>query len=401
MNAKWDKLANNLWQLQRAVKDDLDKENASFHEALNSDGSVQIEGIHPDPKLRNKYLIEKSDILFWSDPTAYLDELERWEGLVSVERNAEIKEYLLDTDQKNSFSNLVSAIRRNRVAPFIGAGFSKSSGYPLWAEAIEKLIRRLEGVSTSEERARLPALAYLHDVRILVKNRDFFGAVELLYEKGQDQLVRFIRNEFDGADTCELKGPLKLLPSLSDGCIVTTNFDGLIEKMYSRSNRPIEGYMHGIQSQNQFASRLIQGDRCILKLHGHFNSSESLIFSKSQYDDAYGNSGIDYTKPLAKVLRQIFVSHSLLFLGCSLELDRTLELFKNVVDSREFDIPDHFALLPNISDHSKKLTKESLLSAARIRPIWYSVSGEGEDAHAQLETLLRFAIDCSSGTATV
>lgn len=47
--------------------------------------------------------------------------------------------------------------------------------------------------------------------------------------------------------------------------------------------------MHG--TQTQFAAKLIKGERCILKLHGHFNSAETYIFSKAQYDAAYGDGG--------------------------------------------------------------------------------------------------------------
>jgi hypothetical protein len=161
--------------------------------------------------------------------------------------------------------------------------------------------------------------------------------------------------------------------------------------------------MHGTQTQNQFAAKLIQGERCILKLHGHFNSPETYIFSQSQYDAAYGKDALDYTKPLAKVLRQIFVSHSLLFLGCSLEQDRTLELFKDVVRSNAFDIPAHFAFLPEPQEHSQKIPKENLLDEAKIRPIWYQISTDedGMQDHSQLEQLLSYAIDCANGKAKV
>ncbi len=112
---------------------------------------------------------------------------------------------------------------------------------------------------------------------------------------------------------------------------------------------------------------------------------------------------MDYTKPLAKVLRQIFVSHSLLFLGCSLETDKTLELFIDVVSSEAFDIPAHFAFLPDPSNHQKKLEKEDLLAKAKIHPIWYQVAIDdcGTQNHSQLEDLIKFAVACATGKAKV
>ncbi|MEI6150502.1 MAG: SIR2 family protein, partial [bacterium] len=93
----------------------------------------------------------------------------------------------------------------------------------------------------------------------------------------------------------------------------------------------------------------------------------------SQYTEAYGSPDFDFTKPLPKALRQIFVSHSLLFLGCSLEQDRTLTLFQKVCNDKQFEIPDHFAILPAPPDTANKSAKEGRLLNLRIRPIWYPV----------------------------
>jgi hypothetical protein len=81
--------------------------------------------------------------------------------------------------------------------------------------------------------------------------------------------------------------------------------------------------MHGMQQGNKFVPKLIKGDRCILKLHGDAEDHDTYVFTADQYDQAYG-SPVDFKKPLPRALRQIFVSHSLLFLGCSLERDWTL-----------------------------------------------------------------------------
>jgi hypothetical protein len=86
------------------------------------------------------------------------------------------------------------------------------------------------------------------------------------------------------------------------------------------------------------------------------------------------------------------VSHSLLFLGCSLEQDRTLELFKKVVDVQEFEIPDHFALLPEPSSGKKKNQKEGRLLELKIRPIWYP-----DKEHRFVERFLSLAIDIAEG----
>ncbi|WP_430110842.1 SIR2 family protein [Paenibacillus sp. B1-33] len=403
MSNKWEGLISTIQKFKMSVKDELDKENDKFHAALNGDKPLSINGLASSSDEGNKYFVEPSDVLFWHDPTAYLDELERYESQEVINQHADAKGYLDESEQLNVFARFVESLKRKRIAPFVGAGISRPCNYPLWGEAIQKLVKKLEGVSTSEERAMLPSLHYLKEVKEHVEKYNYLEAAQIIYDNDKAQMENFIRNTFDGADAKEILGPITLLPQLADGCIITTNFDALIEKVFQKQHRAMEGYMHGKQTQNQFASQLIQGERCILKLHGHYSSSETYIFSKSQYDDAYGKDGFDYTKPLAKVLRQIFISHSLLFIGCSLEKDRTLKLFIDIVNSNTFDIPDHFAFLPEPVEYHRKIEKENLLSKAKIRPIWYQVNLDEQknQDHSFLEYLLKFAIDCASGKAKI
>jgi hypothetical protein len=398
-------LSDTVLKFKSALNETLNSENSEFHAAINGDNLLKFKGltqsIHDDP---NTYTVEISDILFWHDPVAYMDEMERWEGQQVKDQHIEMLEYLEASEQSAVFSKLVETIKKKRIAPFVGAGLSKPCNFPLWGEAIEKLVRKLEGVSTSEQRAVRPALAYLEDVKQYLSEWRYLEAVELLYGSSKTHVDSFVRNTFELSVDPLISGPVLLLPKICDGCIVTTNFDDVIETVFYKDRKPIEGYMHGTQTQNQFAAKLIQGERCILKLHGTVSDPETYILSKAQYNDAYGDDAFfDYTRPLAKTLRQIFVSHSLLFLGCSLDQDRTLGLFQDVVASRAFDIPAHFALLPKPSDHEKHLAKEELLEKAKIRPIWYEISNgkDGKYDHSGLEKLLKLAIDCAAGRTRI
>lgn len=402
MTEKWNGLVKTIQKFKSSVKEELDKDNEDFHLELNGKAPLSIKGLGVREDEKNEYFVDPSDVLFWHDPTAYVDELERWEDQKTLDVYSEVKVYIDDTDQASVFKRFVESIKRKRVSPFVGAGVSASCGFPLWGDALKKITRKLEGVSRSEQRACLPALEYIDDVKGCIETWRYLEAAQLLYENHRTHLERFVLDTFDGANISNVGEVASLIPKLSDGCVITTNFDEMVEKAFIKENKAIEGYMHGIQSQNQFASKLIQGERCILKLHGNFNSPDTYIFSKAQYDEAYGVEGLDYTKPLAKVLRQVFISHSLVFLGCSLAQDRTLELFIDVVDSNAFDIPSHFAFLPDIENHEDKLGKEEMLMRAKIQPIWYAVTDDdaGKQDHSQLRELLSFAIDCAYGKAS-
>ena len=403
MTNRWQGLAETVQKFKRTVKDELDKNNEEFHSVLNGDDPVSFYGLGSTTDERNQYMVEPSDVLFWHDPVAYLDELERWGGESILAQHKEAEDFLKSSDQVNIFNRLVESMKRGRIAPFVGAGLSFSCGYPLWDQALTEISKKLEGISSSEINARNPSLPFLTEIKHCIEQRNYIEAAELLYVNHKTQLTSFISNKFDGAKQRELSGPIQLLPKFSSGCIITTNFDQLIERIFEKDNMPISGYMHGTQSQNQFASKLIQGDRCILKLHGDYNSAETYIFSKSQYSNAYGEDAPDYTKPLARVLRQIFISHSLLFLGCSLDKDRTIDVFKDVVSSNAFDVPEHYALLPIPEHHHNRIDKENFLDTVRIKPIWYAVTkkSDGISDHSLLEKILHFAIECSSGAAAL
>lgn len=394
-------LGETIQKFKVSLKEVLNKDNTEFHQALNGEEPVSFHGLTTMQDEANEYLVDPSDILFWHDPEAYIDELDRWKSQDILDKHIAIREYLEHTDQINIFNRFVDVLRKKRVAPFIGAGVSKPYKYPLWGEAIDNIIKKLEGISASEEKSGKPVNNTLREIKELFVQKDYLTTVQKLYEYNKVIVDNTINSKFDGAQNKVLEGIIGLIPQLTDGCVITTNFDKLLETVFEDRNKPFQGFMQGIQQHSSFASKLVQGSRCILKLHGTFDDPETYIFSKQQYDDAYGSGFLDYTKPLAKVLRQIFISHSLVFIGCSLEQDRTLELFLDVVDSNVFDIPNHFAFIPEI-DNVDKVQKETLISGANIKPIWYQVTvDEKGQNHEQLEQLLKFAIDCANGRAKV
>jgi hypothetical protein len=208
-----------------------------------------------------------------------------------------------------------------------------------------------------------------------------------LWDADASQVKNFVRTKFSKSQIPAggIQGAVTLLPRLSYGCVVTTNFDPVVEEVLKGG--VLEAYMHGTQKGNKFVPRLIKGDRCLLKLHGDAEDHDTYIFTTQQYDVGYG-SPFDFKKPLPRTLRQIFVSQSLLFLGCNLEEDRTLQLFREVLADGQFEIPDHFAILPEPADPTQKPPKEARLLAMKIRPLWYP-----DGRYEMVEMYLKLAID--------
>lgn len=348
------------------------EENDDIHERIDGDQPIEIKSLNED---RGAYKLEKSEILFWVDRNAYYEEME----FCLLKHHEEAIEYLKQNDLKPIFKDFVEAIKKKRIVPFIGAGLSFSSGFPLWGKALHDISRRIEGIDYEDVDNKLADLEY-------------FDVAQILWEAEDAQFKTYIRNKFSANQLSE-QGPvgaINCIDKLSEGCIVTTNFDGLIEKVIGKGN--LEGYMHGMQQGNKFVSKLIKGERCILKLHGDAEDWETYVFTNDQYDEAYGQP-IDFSKPLPKSLRQIYVTSSLIFLGCSLEKDRTLDLFEDVSKDSNFVVPDHFALLPEpVSDaEESKNSKDGRLNNLNIRTIWYP-----EGKHEFVEKYLNLALDMAS-----
>ncbi len=318
-----------------------------------------------------KLKLDKSRVLFWLDPEGYAAEKAEWENQTIQERNEEAIELLKDNGQTSPFREIVEAVKRQRIVAFVGSGFSKSMDMPLWREALQELHDKRLNLNSPEFALFLAKGLYLE-------------AAQILADHNFTITNNYIRTRFN---VHKVAGPVELLPYICSGCIVTTNFDAAIEEVFRLAEKPFDGYMHGTQHHN-FFSRLVKGSRCILKLHGDAGDDPgTFVFTRQQYMGAYGEP-FDFKKPLPKALRQIFISNSLLFLGCSLDQDWTLELFKKVISQGEYEIPNHFAILEEPKTREARHSKESKLLEHCIQPIWYPA-----EKHEYIEKLLRFMID--------
>ena len=353
--------------------------NQEFNVVLDEAEPLSFKSLR-DPE--HKYLVKVSDALYWVERDAYLDELDHWQGQREVNQHEAATAFIKTSDQQAVFLDLVDAVRFGRIAPFVGAGFSKACGYPMWGEALRKIAQKLNGTD-------------VQDIEPLMEQYDYLQAAQVLHDAAAEQVQHFIKTEFRQRGA--ILGPVRLLPELANGCIVTTNFDTVIEDLFRDQGQVLDGYMHGTQAGNNFVQRLLRGERCILKLHGDAGQANTHVFTRAQYQAAYGGAGVEpfaFQNQLPRALRQIFITHSLLFLGCSLEQDKTLELFKFVVDEAAFEIPDHFALLNEPATPQSRVRREARLLQLKIRPLWYvtPIDADGKPDHSLLEQILKLAI---------
>ncbi|HKR11820.1 MAG TPA: SIR2 family protein [Pyrinomonadaceae bacterium] len=338
--------------------------NKDFNESFDSDELIRI----------GRLEFSKSRALFWLDRDAYYEAQQDWLDDSLQEKHEACTTLLKAHDLGTPFGELVAAVERGRIVPFIGAGMSKPMGMPLWSEALKELLARLPAADVAGITAQIDSAQYL-------------AAAQALVEHDPVQTENFIRTKYR-VHKMKLAGPLLLLPHIAKGCVITTNFDDAIEQIYGRHDVHFDAYMHGTQQHN-FFPRLVRGDRCLLKLHGDADNPDTHILTRSQYAHGYGDP-FDFHKPLPKALRQVFVSQSLLFVGCSLDQDWSLELLEKAKQADEYAIPNHFAILPVPEDAQAKQQKATRLLTLNIQPLWYP-AGEHEFVDRYLQLMIDVA----------
>ncbi|MEC9413089.1 MAG: SIR2 family protein, partial [Pseudomonadota bacterium] len=123
-----------------------------------------------------------------------------------------------------------------------------------------------------------------------------------------------------------------------------------------------------------------ENKRVLVKLHGKANSSRNRILTKDEYDKHYHDE-----QALESVIEAIS-NRTLLFLGCSLTVDRTVQCLARIVARRGHEhVPRHYAFL-KLNEGEDRLARRDQLAEANIYPIWYT-DDHDESIEALLEKL--------------
>lgn len=243
------------------------------------------------------------------------------------------------------------------LVPFVGAGVSLDFGYSNWRNL-------LLGNSP-------PHIKQV--VQCLLDGNDFEGAAEaLLQELGPDgfQSMVAVAAGDRAIDERRLRmGSLALLALLGQGPVVTTNFDRVLEAAFKANHREFESVVSG--PRPDLIVDALHGNRHVLiKLHGDWQDRVGRTFTKSDYDANYVTDKLEHKRVLLdSVLTLLFSSRSLLFIGASLESDRTVDVLRKV--HQEVAGVRHFAIMAVPATADELRAKEHKLRALGIMPLWY------------------------------
>ncbi len=251
------------------------------------------------------------------------------------------------------FDQLVGRFEDGDVVPFIGAGLSVAGGFPTWANHL-----RTQGRTAGIDPAHIETL--------LAHGR--FEAVieEIENGRGRGVFIQEVRDVFSRTGT--ITDTTLLITEMFNDTVITTNYDHLIEQAFDTGAKNAFQVINGI---NALADP--DPDRVsIIKLHGDIKSPGDCILSKNQYDQAYGKNALDMRLPIPKFLEYYYKNSSLLFLGCSLNNDRTIEVFRAIKEKvGDIVIPQHFSIEQSPETETELVTRNEYLLRLGITGIWF------------------------------
>ncbi len=217
--------------------------------------------------------------------------------------------------------SLIEKIKNKNIVPYIGAGMSMifDEVYPSWNGFLEDSFNEF---FPDGDKSEFDKGSYEDKADFLQKE---IGHISF-FEHLQDT---FGSHHLDGKDINDFSDKaVFFLPEIFDtGLLITTNYDKVLEKVYGLKGKILSIKESHKQESLNNAIRNDGSDEVLLyKIHGDVSMPRtSIVLTKEQYDDAYKGK-------LTEVLKKIYASKVILFLSCSLDGDRPIEIMKEVME---------------------------------------------------------------------
>ncbi|OUN93609.1 hypothetical protein B5F98_10760 [Pseudoflavonifractor sp. An44] len=257
---------------------------------------------------------------------------------------------------KRAFQGIQEQLSKNNLIPLFGAGFT-GYVYPVWPSLLEKMAEPFPNCQTQLE-DQLNAGQFEEAASTLCAEMGEFEFREELCQTFGPHTV---------PDAMEKLTPArKAIPRIFNGPMMTTNVDLCLEEIYGHR---LEVLCPHTKYHLPQADRALQTAAPILfKLHGSVSDREHMVFTKEAYDTVYPCS--QEPTPLSETLSSIFRSRPVLFLGCSLDTDRVVQVLNACCEHRSY-----FALV--------ELPKETENKANPWEPLLVNADGAENEVYRQ------------------
>lgn len=264
------------------------------------------------------------------------------------------------------FNQLIDRLIDEMVVPFIGAGISVGGGFPTWADHLRQQ-GRTAGIAGQQIETWLAQGEF----------EQVIAHIEQVH--GRDVFAQEIRDVFGKRGS--IQNITLVISEIFKDTLITTNYDQLLEQIYDNGKISTVQVINGVTAMETPDPSKI----AIIKMHGDIKNPARCILGKAQYDEAYGEADLDLDRAIPKMLNYYFTNNSLLFIGCSLNNDRTIQVFREIKSrAGDYSFPQHFSIEQTPSDIKGLVARNSELARLGITAIWYP-----KKKHDQVEVILR------------
>jgi hypothetical protein len=258
---------------------------------------------------------------------------------------------------------LVAQLRTSvGVTPFIGAGMSVPFGLPDWRSFLLRLAP--DDVTRASIDRRLARGEYEE------------AAQDLIDLRGRNSFQDVLEVTFGehAAITPAPDAAAHLIPALASGPVFTTNFDFILERVFTAAGRPFDRVVNGMRVDD--LRKVVHERRhALVHLHGTAGDRTDRVLTLNEYNERYRTDA-----PL-EALVQLVATQPMLFLGCSLDQDRpvrALRAYAEQLRARNADaLLAHFAVLEYPADEGRRAARIADLAAIGVRPIWFPTGQYG------------------------
>jgi hypothetical protein len=292
-----------------------------------------------------------------SDEDAYQAEFNRWLYDVWFPEQEDLRNQILKLHGNHKrYSDLTKAVKRQQAIPLIGSGMSVASGLPTWSNLLRGMLRYVSVDAAKFEK--------------LLKVSAFEEAADLIASATNPNLLNErVEHDLRIDEASKINGPVRLLPAIFPGVVITTNLDNVLELQYDACHCRFEQILAG-RDLARYRKIKAEAQRFLLKLHGDCQKAATRVLLSKEYEDTYA-PGSDIAEELVLLYRTC----NILFLGCSLGADRTVRLFAEVAKG-DHGMPKHYAFLAIPDADETRKDRENFLSERGIYPIWYKGSDD-------------------------
>ena len=333
-----------------------------YHEFLNETGPVDIQG----------YTWDNAEVFQTMAPHDYAVAFAAYvQDQIQAAKDRAL-EFLEETECLPRFRRMHARFRNGHILPFVGAGMSIASGYRPWGAFLLSLLADAPQIKA--------------DVEAMLERGEYEEAAQLVHDTLQPHvLAEEIANQL-GRYRPNASGPVCLLPHLFPNEVLTTNFDYVLTHIYHRAEMPFSNEFCGVRLR-EARQRIGNDPHCLLRLHGEADAEEGRVLTHEEYEAAY-SGGITLTG----ILGALVGARSLLFMGASLQSDRTYSALCDIRAQNAGAPVRHYAFLP-LPTESERADRRAFLAEAEIHPIYYPADDHDQSIEDLLIALMEGGLD--------